>query len=101
VTQCYNLSRIPGRTLHLTNRITGADAGTAETHGGWEWTYTTEYGDQRSVHTDSAGDGLWMWLDGRAEWQQQTGTCQFHLPASRPTTLRILRRIGMMPDRLA
>lgn len=48
---------------------------------------TTPEGNTRLFRTNPNGEGLFQWSEGRREWIQASGTCQFSANCS-PSTLR-------------
>ena len=60
--------------------------------GGWEWWAV----DGHNYRTNGEGQGLWMWIESRQDWQQTSGTMQFWLPPDREKALRKLARMGDM-----
>jgi hypothetical protein len=56
--------------------------------GGWEW----ELSNGRRYRTNGQGEGLWRWMDRKAEWNQIRGTCQFRLPQNRRQARAALNR---------
>jgi hypothetical protein len=52
------------------------------------FTMTTPEGDVREFRTNPNGEGLFGWSEGRNEWVQMSGTCQFSANCSRSAQRR-------------
>ena len=93
----YQLTRGAEGEITLRNKVAGAggmgDGMAVKVWGGWEWTH-----DGRRYRTDREGCGLWVWLGGKGEWSQSSGTSQFSLSKSRVSALRALKREDLTPD---
>jgi len=51
---------------------------------GWEFTIKGK----KTYRTNGNGEGLWIWVDYKANWKQIVGTSQFSLPKDRKKAYR-------------